>query len=162
MTTQTVELRSRNDHVWMLHGCLSAQNFEQSSRNTLSNARGRLARVKKTLVQIVAQNLKSAMEASEFDSYRALGRAAGVAPNTVKNLAEPDTRALGPRGETSPRLDVLDKIASAMGFQGWHLMQEQFDPANPPARVLTARESEWHSRVEKLYRELPPDRTKEK
>lgn len=111
----------------------------------------------KSIVQIVAQNARKAYEASEFKSHRALGRRAGVAANTVKNLMEPDSRAPGPRGELSPRLDILDKLAKAMGYEGWQLMQENFDPANPPARVLSTTEATWHAKVEELYRKLPPD-----
>jgi len=113
--------------------------------------------MKKTLVQTVAHNVQIALAASRFDSYRALGAAAGVAPNTVKNMAEPKERPGGKTAEVSPRLDNLDKIARAMGFEGWQLMQENFDPINPPARVLTASEAAWHAKVEDLYRQMPPD-----
>lgn len=112
--------------------------------------------MRKTLVQLVAQNLQKAYEASAFTSHRQLAIASGVVPNTVKHLFKPDSRAPGPRGETSPRLDSLDKLANAMGYEGWQLMQENFDPANRPARVLTAREADWYAKIEELYRQLPP------
>jgi transcriptional regulator with XRE-family HTH domain len=111
----------------------------------------------KSIVLLVAQNLRKAFERSAFDSYRALASAAGVAPNTVKNLVEPESRTPGSRGEVSPRLDNLDKIARAMGYEGWQLMQENFDPTNRPTRVLSASEAEWYRKVEDLYRQLPPD-----
>jgi hypothetical protein len=111
----------------------------------------------KTLIEIVAANVRAAMAASAYDSYRALGRAAGVAPNTVRNLAEPGARVAGQRGEIAPRLDNLDKIARAMGYQGWQLMLANFDPGNRPSRVLTKSEADWYAQIRKLYSDLPPD-----
>lgn len=113
--------------------------------------------VGKSIVDIVAANAKAAFAASRFDSYRSLGKAAGVAPNTVKYLIEPHSRPPGPRGEVSPRLDVLDHVAKAMGYDGWALMQENFDPQNPPKRILTKREAELYRSIEDAYRNLPPD-----
>ena len=108
------------------------------------------------LVRTVARNVRLALEASVFDSYRGLAKAAGVAPNTVRHVISPDARAPGQRGETSPRLDILDKLARAMGYEGWQLMQETFDPANPPNRVLSRQEADLYRRIEDLYRSLPP------
>ena len=113
------------------------------------------------LVQIVARNVRLALEASVFDSYRALAKQAGVAPNTVRNVIEPESRAPGLRGDVSPRLDILDKLARAMGYEGWQLMQATFDPANPPKRVLSKREADLYRKIEELYRGLPPDHTKD-
>lgn len=149
-------LASRGDKR-VFHGVQSVQNFAHYARNTLRIASPIVAAMQKSLVQIVAQNVQRALDASQYDSYRSLAIAAGVAPNTVRHVVQPDSRPPGPRGETSPRLDVLDKIAAAMGYEGWQLLQANFDPENRPSRVLTAREAEWYEKIEALYRQLPPD-----
>jgi len=48
-----------------------------------------------------------------------LGKAAGVAPNTVKHYLQPGARVSGDRGKApSAKLTELEKIASALGLRG--------------------------------------------
>jgi len=47
-----------------------------------------------------------------------LGKAAGVAPNTVKHYLQPGARVSGDRGKApSAKLTELEKIASALGLE---------------------------------------------
>lgn len=148
----------RRSRAAVTEGCsMSAQRFAQYRRNTLRSASATLPLMNKPIVQIVAENLRRAYAVSGFKSYRQLGAKAGVAANTVKNLAEPDSRERGKRGEVSPRMDILDKIAGAMGYRAWQLMLENFDPADRPTRVLRKSEADFYGKVEALYRDLPPD-----
>lgn len=134
---------------------LAVQNFAHYGGNTLHIASGMLADMKCPLSQIVAANIIAARAARGIDSYRALASRAKVAPNTVRNIEEPDTRAPTKRGETAPRMDILEKLAHAMGFETWHLLVENFDPNNPPPlQPPTARELMAHRRIESAYRAL--------
>lgn len=105
-------------------------------------------------MQIVAENARAAFERSAFRSYRALGAKAEVSANTVRNVLEPDARAPGLRGDTSPRMDVIEKIAKAMGYSAWQLMQPDFKPEDPPQRVLTKREAQFYDRIRTAYEDL--------
>lgn len=110
--------------------------------------------MKRTLVQIVADNARAAYSASEFKSYRALGKRAGLSGNTVRNVLEPEARAPNARGDASPRMDVVEKLAAAMGYEAWQLMTDGFEPGDPPARVLGRREAEFYRKIEDAYRGL--------
>lgn len=109
------------------------------------------------LVQIIAKNVRAAYEVSGFKSFRALSERAGVAPNSVKNLIEPKERAPSKRGDVSPRLDILAKVATALGYEIWQLTATDFDPSNPPTRVLKKSEADFYKKIEDAYRGLPPD-----
>jgi len=122
----------------------------------LLTARPTLLVMKRSLVQIIADNAQTAFAASEFKSYRALASRAGLSPNTVKNLLQPEQRAPNARGDTSPRMDVLDKLAHALGYEAWQLMQETFRPGDPPERVLSHREAAFYRRIEEAYKGLGP------
>ena len=114
--------------------------------------------MKKSVVQIAATNLRAAREARGIESYRALAAKAKVAPNTVKNMENPDDLAPNARGGASPRLDVLEKLAHAMGFETWHLLTEGFDPHNPPPlQPPTDREIKTHRQIEAAYKALRGD-----
>ena len=106
------------------------------------------------LSELVAKNAKAAYLHSGFRSYRELAIRAGVAPNSVKYLLEPDKRPATGRVDPSPRLDVLDKIAKAMGYSAWQMMLSEFDPQNPPERNLTRRENDFYKKIEKAYDDL--------
>lgn len=113
----------------------------------------------KTLAQIVAENVRSARRFKGIDSYRELAGKAKVAPNSVRNLEEPDQRAPTKRGSVAPRLDILDKVAVAMGFATWQLLVRDFDPANPPPLAPPSeREVKAWRTIEQAYRDLDKDR----
>ena len=117
-------------------------------------ARVTLGGMKRSLVQIIADNAQTAFQASGIKSYRALAGRAGLSPNTVKNLLQPEQRAPNARGDTSPRMDVLEKLAHALGYEAWQLMQGHFQPADPPVRVLSSREAAFYRRIEEAYKGL--------
>lgn len=123
-------------------------------RNTLPRASPTLRGMKRSLVQIIAANTRAAFESSGLTSYRALGKKAGVSGGTVRNVIEPGIRAPNARGDTSPRLDVVEKLAQAMGYQAWQLMQEGFEPGDPPERILSKREAEFYEQIREAYRRL--------
>lgn len=114
-----------------------------------------LATMERSLEQIIARNVRAAREHRKIDSYRALASQAKVAANSVKNLEAPEQRAPTKRGSTSPRMDVLDKVATALGFQSWHMLLEDFDPRNPPPlKPPTDREVQAWRKIEQAYRDL--------
>jgi hypothetical protein len=113
----------------------------------------------KPLAQIVAENVRAARRHRKIDSYRELAGKAKVAPNSVKNLEEPEQRALGKRGSAAPRLDILDKVAGAMGFATWQLLVRDFDPANPPPLAPPSdREVKAWRKIEQAYRDLDKEK----
>lgn len=136
---------------------LAGQSFAQYRRNTLRGASPSVGLMERPIVQIVAANVKAALESSKFTSENELAKAAGVAPNTLRNLMSPDRRAPNARGEASPRLDVLAKVAKALSYDTWQLLVDGFKPADPPFdRPLTKREVEVYKQWEDAYRKLPP------
>jgi transcriptional regulator with XRE-family HTH domain len=133
------------------------QSFAQYRRNTLRDASPTFAPMSKPIVQIVAANVHAAFECSKFSSENELARAAGVAPNTLRNIMSPGKRAPNARGEASPRLDVLAKVAKALGYDTWQLLVDGFKPADPLFdRPLTVREVEVYKQWEDAYKRLPP------
>jgi hypothetical protein len=136
---------------------LAGQSFAQCIRNTLREATAIVDRMTKPLVQVVADNILAAYGVSTFHSENEPAKAASVAPNTLRNLMHPDRRAPNARGEASPRLDVLGKVAKALGYEPWQLMVEDFRIADPPySRPLTNREVEIYRQWADAYRSLPP------
>ncbi len=117
--------------------------------------------MRKTLIDIVAANVQRARTKLDW-SLRDLATRAKLSPNTVRNIETPAVRAPNARGEASPRLDVLDKLAEAMGFATWQLLLENFDPNDPPPeRVPTAREIAAYRKIENAFKELQADEPKE-
>jgi transcriptional regulator with XRE-family HTH domain len=108
----------------------------------------------KTLVQLVAENVRAAREGKGWTRAE-LARQATVSENTVKYVEEPDARAIGKRGSASPRLDVLDALAHAMGYPTWHLLADNFRADDKLAdRPITAREQSLHDQILDSYRKL--------
>lgn len=112
----------------------------------------------RSLVQIIADNAEAARQAAGAPSFRSLAAKAGLAPNTVRAVFKPAERAPSQRGDVSPRMDVVEKLAEAMGYQAWQLMQEGFEPQDPPTRVLNKREADFYRRIEDAYRGLDKGR----
>lgn len=136
------------------------RDFAHYAGNTLNSASPIVWGMAQPLVQTVAENVRRAFAASNFPSERALADKADVAPNTLRAVMEPELRAPTKRGEVSLRLDVLEKIAIALGVDVWALMSEDFQPTDPPKRMLKKSEQEFYDKILKLYQELPkPDKT---
>lgn len=131
------------------------QKFAHLTRNPLHFASPTVSGMAKSLAQIVADNVRAAREARQIPSYRELAAKAEVAPNTVKNLETPRLRPHADKGDTAPRLDILERVARAMGYETWHMLAENFDPRDPPPLLPpTARELTFHRRVQEGYRNL--------
>jgi len=108
----------------------------------------------KSLIQLVADNVRAARQSKEW-SRAELSRKSGVAENTVRHIEEPASRAPNARGSASPRMDMLDKLASAMGYPTWQLLTENFDPVDRLAeRPITAKEQQLHDQIITAYRQL--------
>jgi transcriptional regulator with XRE-family HTH domain len=55
------------------------------------------------------------------------------------------------RGEQSPTLDVVDKLARAFGLEAWQMLVPDLDPTNPP---ITAEADERQRELWKKLKEL--------
>lgn len=122
----------------------------------MSNASAIVECMSTSLNQLVSDNLKKIQEHGKFVSESAMAKTAGVSPNTLRNLLRPASRAPNHRGEASPRLDVLEKIANSFGYKGWQLMIESFDPNDPPYnRPITRREAAMYNEIVDRYKNLP-------
>lgn len=115
-----------------------------------------LASMSATLNQLVSLNLLKIKEYKNFESEAKMADKAGVSANTLRNMLRPESRAPNHRGESSPRLDVLEKIANSFGYKGWQLMLGDFDPNDPPyERPITKREAVLYSEIVDRYSALP-------
>lgn len=76
----------------------------------------------------LAKNLQSAMAYAKVSAPQ-LAKIAGVDRKTITNWRN---------GIYDPQPEVLDKVAEAMGFEGWMLLKSDF---NPTAKVDTDKVS---------------------
>lgn len=133
------------------------QSFDHCIGNSLLIQGPRLDCMKKSLAQIVADNVRAARIAKGMESMRQLAIRADVAPNSIRNLENPDTRAPNHRGDASVRMDVLEKVAQSMGYECWQLMIEKFQPDDPPFdRPITNSEAKAYQEIAKNFKNLPP------
>lgn len=99
---------------------------------------------------IVAHNLRFFMgrEGSRLNNPTVLGKAAGVAANTVTNMLKPEKRTTTSKKPVGyPNLDNLVKVAKALNVQVWELLH--------PDIVRSLREREFYLRIERDFRSLP-------
>lgn len=104
---------------------------------------------RKPINQVVAEALRFYM--GDRWNNTTLGKAAGVAPNTVKNCLSPDERQPGKSGKApSVKLTELELLADALGVQVADLVTDATDAE----RLLTHRKraSEFYQR----HGVLPP------
>lgn len=105
----------------------SAQSFEDYEGKTLSKSSVRfagMAKGDKTLPQILAFNLRffMAREKCPYKNANSLGKAAGVAPNTVRNLLDPKKRTVTTeKPDGFPQLDNVAKVAAKIGAEVWEM-----------------------------------------
>lgn len=112
-----------------------------------------------TLSDIVARNVKAAREHRGYTSWTALAKDADVAVNSIKHIENPSSRLPTARGSTSPRLDILDKLAKQLGYPTWQLLTEEFDPKQPLAETPISRaERDLYDRIEESYKQLADQR----
>lgn len=102
----------------------------------------------KSINEIVADALKHYM--GDRWNQSTLGKAAGVAPNTVGNAMNPERREASASGkEPSITLTQLDRIAQALGVTVADLVSDR--TAHDRALILRERAAEYY----KEHGELP-------
>lgn len=130
------------------------QKFEHSARNLLSTSSGIVRGMKnKDLRRIVARNLSFFMgrESCQYKNANALGLAAGVAPNTIRNLLDPSKRTTtSAKPEGYPTIDILGKIALKLPCEVWELLHPDIEKS--------IREREMYLRLADNYKTLPVGR----
>lgn len=91
---------------------------------------------------IVAHNLRVFMARSaNLKNANTLGKAAGVSPNTVRNLLEPAKRTVtADKPSGYPILDTLDVIAQKLGCEVWELLHPDIE--------RSLREREMYKQIE--------------
>lgn len=119
------------------------QNFAYSMRKTLRVSSGILFAMSKRLDLnlILAHNLDFFMKRSElYTTPRALGIAAGVAPNTVSNYLDHKKRTVtAEKPEGFPTLDRLANLASRLECEVWELLHPDIE--------RSIREREMYSKI---------------
>lgn len=99
---------------------------------------------------IIAKNLRFLMDrpGSTLSNPTSLGKAAGVAANTVANLLDArkrTTTSAKPVGY--PTLDKLVRIARALNVQVWEILHPDIE--------RSLREREFYARIERDFKSLP-------
>jgi transcriptional regulator with XRE-family HTH domain len=115
---------------------------------------------KTTINQILAKNLKAAMEA-RFDgvvNQSELARVSGVSQKSISNLLHPENRekAKAKDGETegkegkvpSTSLATLVDLAKALNVEVWELLH--------PNLERSRREHQFYQQIDRAYKKLPP------
>lgn len=98
----------------------------------------------------MARNLAFFMsrESCLYKNANALGVAAGVAPNTIRNLLDPSKRTTTrDKPEGYPTLDILGKIALKLPCEVWELLHPDIEKS--------IREREMYLRLEHSFKTLP-------
>jgi|GEM_PF-5664230 len=101
---------------------------------------------KSALSKVIAANLRFFMErpGCEYRNANALGIAAKVAPNTVRNLLMPTRRTVTlSKPEGYPTLDKLERIAEKLECEVWELLH--------PDVKRSLREREMYKNIEHDY-----------
>lgn len=82
------------------------------------------------LNKIVSRNLKYFMgqEGCSYRTPNALGVAARVSPNTVRNYLDPSKRTVtADKPDGYPRLDILGDLADKLNCEVWELLHPDID-----------------------------------
>ena len=106
------------------------------------------------LVDLVASNLRRAYVAKGNPSLRALAAQAGVSTSSVRYALNPDLRNPTHKGSAAPNLDVIDKLAQALGYEAWQIMSGDLDPDNPISKTLTKREAVIYEKIQSALKDL--------
>lgn len=104
----------------------------------------------KDLRRTMARNLAffMARESCPYKNANALGVAAKVAPNTIRNLLDPSKRTTtSAKPDGYPTLDILDKIAQKLPCEVWELLHPDIEKS--------IREREMYKRIEHSFKALP-------
>jgi hypothetical protein len=109
------------------------QKFEHHNGKVLSTSSGIVEDMvtRLDLNLILANNLRFFMQRSKlYKNANALGVAAKVAPNTVRNLLDPKKRTVtAEKPEGFPNIDKLVPIAQALNCQVWELLHPDIELA---------------------------------
>lgn len=102
----------------------------------------------KDLNQIVAHNLRFFMDRHPLlKNANALGKDAGVAPNSIRNLLDNKKRTVTTAKPVGyPTLDLLQKIAVRLGCGVWQLLHPDIEK--------TIREQEMLKKIEQNYKQI--------
>lgn len=98
---------------------------------------------------LIAKNLRFFMDrpGSMYRNANALGKKAGVAPNTVHNLLNPKKRTVTTtKPEGYPTLDKLEKIAKALGVEVWELLHPDIKRSLDERDMYRKIEADFRSR----------------
>lgn len=101
---------------------------------------------------LLAKNLRYFMgrEKSLYRNANALGKAAKIAPNTVRNLLGTIKRTTTEdKPEGYPTLDKLEAIAKALGCQVWELLHPDVEKSK--------REKEFYEAMLANFKKLPEE-----
>lgn len=134
---------------------ISTQSFEHPTRKLL---RAQAVNVqcmvrRKDLNEIVAYNLGYFMGRHQlYKNPNSLGKAAEVAPNSIRNLLDPKKRTVTTGKPVGyPTLDTLQKIALKLGCEVWQLLHPEIEKS--------IRQQEMYLQIEKNYKHLTTEVT---
>lgn len=135
-----------------LIGHWDTQKFEQYERKSLHLQGGSVTTMQKPddLRWLIARNLKFFMsrENCPYPNPNALGVAAKIAPNTVRNLLDPTKRTTTTeKPDGYPTLDKLGAIAEKLGIQVWELLHPDIERSLRERDMYRTIESDFMSRV---------------
>lgn len=105
---------------------------------------------KRDLRQIVAANLKFFMARPNcpYRNANSLGKAAGIAPNTVTNLLHPSRRTVtSTKPQGYPTLDKLERIATVLHCEVWELLHPDIERSTREREMYRTIEADYLSRV---------------
>jgi len=100
-----------------------------------------------TLTHLFRENLRKLMHADrQLNSQPRLAAASKVAQTSVGRIL---------RGQQSPTLDMVHKIAAAFGLEPWQLLVPELEPDNPPiTKQIDERQQELLKRFRVAAQEL--------
>ena len=105
----------------------------------------------RSIVQILADNLRAAMEAHPEvrGNQSALARRAQVRQTNIGYMLNPASRAPTKSGKSSPTLDSIDAVARALGMQTWQLIYP-----DPYSRPVTDEEIKLWKQIERNFAQI--------
>lgn len=96
---------------------------------------------------IVGANLDALIKHSiEYTTNNKVGKKAKIPPRTVGRIRN---------AEVSCSIDTLASIAKVFSVEPWALLVPDYDPANPPVRIMTQDERDLYARTRMALEALP-------
>jgi hypothetical protein len=107
------------------------QIFEHCKAKLLSMQAGMLKKMRRLEInELIARNLRyfMAQPGAAYTNANSLGVAAGIAPNTVRNLLDPTKRTTtAEKPEGYPTLDKLAALSLKLGCEVWELLHPDIE-----------------------------------